>query len=172
MFGKPHSQVWRESLAANEAIASRGAGSVTSLSHPRTTCQPAGTPTLSRPDAHAPGAVIAGGHTRHSQSRDPDRHQHHERLAHTICTSQRRPQVHRRANNPAVADSARPSPSQSANVFCNSGAARLRPSSGQLSRAWMARSWACNMSRCDASAGSARRNLAAWIAAPTSPRRS
>ena len=60
----------------------------------------------------------------------------------------------------------------SRNVFCDSGAARLRPSSGQLSRAWMARSWACNMSRCDASAESARRNLAAWIAAPTSPRRS
>lgn len=60
----------------------------------------------------------------------------------------------------------------SRNVFCDSGAARLRPSSGQLSRAWMARSWACNMSRCDASAGSARRNLAAWSAAPTSPRRS
>lgn len=57
-------------------------------------------------------------------------------------------------------------------VFGNSGTARLKPSSGQLSRAWMARSWACNMSRCDASAGSARRKLAAWIAAPTSPRRS
>jgi hypothetical protein len=46
-FGKPHSQVWRESLAGNEAIASRGAGSVTSLNHPRSTSQPAGTRTLS-----------------------------------------------------------------------------------------------------------------------------
>src|SRR5690349_3290022 len=48
-FGSPHSHVWRESLAANEATASLGAGSTTSLSHPRSTCQLRGTLTLSRP---------------------------------------------------------------------------------------------------------------------------
>jgi arsenite-transporting ATPase len=42
----------------------------------------------------------------------------------------------------------------------------------QLSRARMAWSSACSTSRCDALAGSARRNPAAWIAAPMSPRRS
>ena len=57
------------------------------------------------------------------------------------------------------------------NVYCDAGAARLRRGGGQLSRACIARSSLCRMSRCEASAGSTRRNVAAWIAAPRSPRR-
>src|SRR5205823_3403977 len=42
-FGSPHAHVRRDSCAGKEATASRGAGSVTSLSQPWSRCQLAGT---------------------------------------------------------------------------------------------------------------------------------